>query len=89
METLSNILASFDIFQVLINAFPLITDPIIQAFEQIFTVMFSHFKNLFLAHPGLSLGLVVFATGYAGSYAVKGLQRMFTPTFKPVRQRTR
>jgi hypothetical protein len=89
METLSNILASFDIFQVLINAFPLITDPIIHAFEQIFTVMFSHFKNLFLAHPGLSLGLVVFVTGYAGSYAVKGIQRMFTLRFKPVEQRTR
>jgi hypothetical protein len=88
METISNILASFDIFQVIIDAVPLITDPIVQAFEQIFITLYAYAKNLFTSHPGLALGLIVFVTGYAGVNILKLFRRTFSSSLHPLKQRS-
>ena len=85
METISHILASFDIFQVFANLFPMITDPFVHAFEHIFPILSGYFKNLFLLHPGISLGFVVFLAGYSGISILRGIQRYFNISLKPVR----
>lgn len=79
METLSNILASFDIFQVLISAFPLITDPIIKSLEQVFTLLFSFFNKIILAHPGISMAILIFMAGYITVAGVEHLRRYYLP----------
>jgi len=87
METLSNILASFDIFQVLIPVFPMITDSIIHAFEQIFVSLSGTYKSLFVSHPGITLGIFVLTLGYASVYALSGIQRFIVSKLHPARQR--
>jgi len=64
METLSNILASFDLFQLILTAFPQIFKPIINAFELIYRILFSYVENLVVVHPGLLAGFLIFFTGY-------------------------
>ncbi len=88
METLSNILASFDIFQVILSAFPLIIDPIVHAFQQIFQTMYGYMKTLLSGHPGLTLGVIVFVTGYAGMSAFGFIRRYFTSSLRPAKQRS-
>jgi Mn2+/Fe2+ NRAMP family transporter len=64
METLTHILASFDIFQVIIGAFPRIFIPIIHAFHNMF-IMFSDIASKqFESHPGIISGTVIFLFVY-------------------------
>ncbi|HNW74468.1 MAG: hypothetical protein PHP04_04685 [Bacteroidales bacterium] len=64
METLSHIIASFDIFQVILQAFPKIFNPIVHALEGLFTTLFNFFGNMISVHPGLLSGIVIFLAGY-------------------------
>jgi hypothetical protein len=64
METLSNIIASFDIFQVLLQAFPKIFNPIIHSLEGLFTLLYNFVSNMISVHPGLLAGIVIFLAGY-------------------------
>ncbi len=86
METLSNILASFDIFQVFVSAFPMITEPIGHAFEQIFVTLSGFYKSLFVAHPGITLGIFVLTLGYASVYVLNGIQRFIVSKLRPSKQ---
>jgi hypothetical protein len=71
METLSNILASFDIFQVIINSFPQIFTPIVHAFRDMFILVTDIAGKQFESHPGLISGTILFlfvyllATGFS------------------------
>lgn len=85
METLSNILASFDVFQIFFNSFQLIADPIAHAFEQIFATLYPFFKNLFSAHPGLTFGVIVFILGYLTLSSVKLSPKFFSSSLRPVK----
>jgi len=70
METLSHIIASFDIFQVILNAFPQIFNPIVQAFQGIFLQLFHVMKPMVVAHPGIISGMVIFLLGYGAVKAI-------------------
>jgi hypothetical protein len=75
METLSNILASFDIFQVIISAFPQIFNPIIHAFQGIYTMIADIAGKMFESHPGLISGTVIFLLIYATYSGLSRLRR--------------
>jgi hypothetical protein len=64
METLSQILASFDIFQVIISAFPQMFLPIVHAFQGIFAMLSEIAGKQFASHPGLISGTIVFLLVY-------------------------
>jgi hypothetical protein len=83
METLSNILASFDIFQILLNIFPPIFTPLAEAFRNIFTVLADTATKQFAAHPGLISGTIVFLLGYVAWNGIIKLRSMFFST-RPV-----
>ena len=73
METLSQILASFDIFQVVLSAFPQIFLPIAHAFEGMFIMLSDLAGKQFAAHPGLISGTVLFLFVYV---TLTGLSRL-------------
>jgi hypothetical protein len=77
METLSNILASFDIFQILLNIFPPIFTPLAEAFRNIFTVLSDIATKQFAAHPGLFSGTIVFLLGYLAWNGIIKLRNIF------------
>jgi DNA-directed RNA polymerase beta subunit len=87
METLSNILASFDIFQVFVSAFPMITEPIVHAFDQIIITLSGFYNSLFVAHPGITLGIFVLTLGYASVYVLNGIQRFIVSKLRTSKQR--
>ena len=64
METLSHILASFDIFQVIISTFPQIFLPIVHAFQGMFVMLSDIAGRQFASHPGLISGTVIFLFVY-------------------------
>ncbi len=64
METLSHILASFDIFQLLLNIFPQIFNPLAHAFEIIFGMLYNSAREVVSANPGLVSGILLFAGTY-------------------------
>lgn len=70
METLSHIIASFDIFQVILNAFPQIFNPIVQAFQGIFLQLFHFMKPMVVTHPGIISGMMIFFIGYGAVKAI-------------------
>jgi hypothetical protein len=57
METITHFLASLDIFQILINAFPSIFNPIIHGFQNLFILLFTSLKHLVELNPGLIGGM--------------------------------
>ncbi len=80
METLSHILASFDIFQVILNAFPQIFMPVVHAFQGMF-VMLSHLAGeQFASHPGLISGTIIFSVAYFTYIGLAKLKRTFMIT---------
>ncbi|MEI6433783.1 MAG: hypothetical protein WCP32_02985 [Bacteroidota bacterium] len=85
METLSNILASFDVFQVFFNSFQLIADPIAHAFQQIFATLYPFLKNMFSAHPGLTFGVIVFIFGYITLSSINLTRRFFSSSLTPIK----
>jgi hypothetical protein len=64
METLTHILASFDIFQVIISAFPRMFIPIAHAFQGMFVMLSDIAGKQFAAHPGVISGTVFFLFVY-------------------------
>jgi len=64
METLSQILASFDIFQVILNVFSQIFNPLVHAFQLIFELLFSGAKHIITANPGMVFGTLLFSGMY-------------------------
>jgi len=83
METLSHILASFDIFQVLVSAFPHIYNPILHAFQGMFTMLTEMAGKQFASHPGLILGTVIFLLVYVTWSGVLKLRRTVFATRTP------
>ncbi len=77
METLSQIIASFDIFQIFINAFPQIFDPIVHAFQGIFNILFHFMKNMVTSHPGIISGIVIFLLGYGSVMGIRQFRKIF------------
>jgi hypothetical protein len=69
METISQIIASLDIFQVLINAFPSIFKPLMEGFETIFRLVFASLGGMIKGNPGLVSGVVAFLLIY-GAYSL-------------------
>ncbi|HNY03480.1 MAG TPA: hypothetical protein PKG48_12860 [Bacteroidales bacterium] len=80
MATLSHILASFDIFQVIIAALPGLFSPIFNAFRDIFMLLYGTAAHQFEAHPGILSGGIIFLFGYLIWSAWKRLRlsRIFT-----------
>jgi len=72
METITQILASFDIFQVLISAFPQIFLPLAHAFTSLFHIISETAAKEFASHPGIISGSLIFITIYV---AWSGLTR--------------
>jgi len=64
METITHFLASLDIFQILINAFPSIFNPIIHGFQNLFILLFTSFKHLVELNPGLIGGMFFISAVY-------------------------
>ncbi|MDP1620859.1 MAG: hypothetical protein Q8M08_00830 [Bacteroidales bacterium] len=79
METLSNILASFDIFQVIINAFPRIFQPLMDSLQGMFAMLYDFAAEQFSSHPGLISGTVIFFTVYAIWSGLSKLRRAIVP----------
>jgi hypothetical protein len=75
METLTQILASFDIFQVIISAFPQIFLPVAHAFQSMYVMLSEMAGKMFTAHPGLISGAIVFIFIYATWSALLKLKR--------------
>jgi hypothetical protein len=80
METLSHILASFDIFQTIISAFPQIFMPIVHAFQGMFVMLSGIAGKQFASHPGLLSGTFIFLFVYA---AWTGLSKLRRSLVKP------
>jgi hypothetical protein len=90
METLTQILASFDIFQVLIAAVPHLFGPLWQAFVTIWETMARLTAEQFTSHPGLISGSILFLLTYSAYTAVsKYLRRRPAPTPVTLRRTTR
>ena len=85
METLSHILASFDIFQLIVNAFPQIFNPIAHAFESIYPVFLHYGKNMVSSHPGIISGLLIFLPGYLLVIGFQRMRRFLTNSLRPSR----
>jgi hypothetical protein len=83
METLSNIIASFDIFQVIITAFPRIFMPIVHAFQSIFTMVADIAEKQFASHPGLISGTILFLFVYVTLSGLSKLRRTFVTSRQP------
>ena len=64
METLTHILASFDIFQTILSAFPQIFQPIVHAFQGMFMMLTGIAGKQFASHPGLISGTFIFLFVY-------------------------
>jgi hypothetical protein len=64
METLHQVLASFDIFSVLVSAFPSIFNPLMEGFRELFQVLFSSIKQMVTLNPGLVLGSIFMSLVY-------------------------
>ncbi|MEI7981030.1 MAG: hypothetical protein WCI71_05225 [Bacteroidota bacterium] len=82
METLNHLLASLDIFQVLINAFPVIVDPLVHGFQQLFTHLFTSLKHITELNPGLISGAIFTALVYGGFAMIQKVRKV-----RPVSQR--
>jgi hypothetical protein len=77
METLSNILASFDISQILLSAFPQIFTPVLHALQGMFVMLSEIAEKQFTAHPGLISGTIIFLLGYLSWTGISKLRRSF------------
>jgi hypothetical protein len=78
METLQHILASFDIFQVILNIFPQIFNPLAHAFEIIFGMLYTSAKGLVTANPGLVSGTLLFVGTYGILTAILNRRKLRT-----------
>lgn len=85
METISNILASFDIFQVLLSALPMITDPLLNSFHLVFNIFSEYAEKMVTTHPGLTMGVVAFLFGYVTVQVINRLRRYFDLAARLVR----
>lgn len=65
METISHFFASLDIFQILINAFPSIFNPLINGLENLFILLFKYVKQIIESYPGLIGGMFFTLTLYS------------------------
>lgn len=88
METLSTILASFDLFQVIFSAFPGIFMPIAHAFQNLFTLLTEIAGKQFASHPGLVSGIVMFFFVYLTWTGLSKLRRIFIPVRPAAKERS-
>jgi len=83
METLFQILASFDIFQVILNSIPSIVDPIVKGFESIYHQIFPSIKNLVEHYPSMTISSLILLCLYSGYSVIQWINR---PRLAPVRK---
>ena len=76
METITHYLASLDIFQILINAFPSIFNPIMHGFQRLFILLFTSMKHLVELNPGLIGGVLFISTVYIIFVLVQKLRKV-------------
>jgi len=67
METIYQFFASLDIFQVLINLFPSIFQPIADTLKTIFTQLWSGLESIFGHNPSIIFGILISLAVY-GTY---------------------
>ena len=75
METFFQILASFDIFQIILNSFPAIINPIIKGFESIYHQIFPSIKNLVEHYPSMTFGSLILILAYSGYTFVQWIMK--------------
>lgn len=75
METITNIISSFDIFNLLVAAFPEIFNALTDALGYTYLLLADMIQGLFRSHPGLIMGTLVFLTGYMGWTALSVILR--------------
>lgn len=85
METIVNILSSFDIFQILATVFSMVAEPVTASLQHTFTILFEYFRKLFLDHPGISFAMIVFIIGYITVSIAEKAKRYFIPVRKTVK----
>ena len=83
METITHILASFDIFEVLISAFPRIFIPVFHALQGMFTMLVDIAGRQFATHPGIISGTIVFLLGYLAWSGLSKLKQAIAVDRKP------
>lgn len=64
METITQIIASLDIFSVLINIFPEIFNPIANAFESLFIQVYTSFEKLVALNPSIIFSILIFISAW-------------------------
>jgi len=64
METIQHVIASFNIFSVLISALPSIFNPLAEGFRELFQVLFSSIKQMVTLNPGLVFGAIFMSLVY-------------------------
>jgi hypothetical protein len=64
METLQHLLASLDIFQVIIKSFPVLFEPLFHGLQNLFILIYNSFKHLVELYPGLVSGSVFITLVY-------------------------
>ncbi|MEI6455601.1 MAG: hypothetical protein WCO93_04880 [bacterium] len=67
METIVQFFASLDIFQVLINLFPGIFNPIAETIKGIFLQLWSGIESIFGHNPSIFFGILI-SFGIYGTY---------------------
>jgi len=75
METLNHLIASFTIFQVLIQSFPTIVEPLYHGLQLMFAHLFTSLKNLAEMNPGLISGTIFISFVYGGFTLVQRLKK--------------
>jgi len=75
METLNHLIASLDIFQVLIQSFPAIVEPLSHGFQIMFIHLFTSLKNFTVMNPGLISGTIFISFVYGGFTLAQHLKK--------------
>lgn len=86
METIANILASFDIFPLLLHALVISFKPVADAFSQMGAAMLPYLREMVVAQPGLLSGIIVMTLIYS-LYAM--VKRMRVSAISAVQQVTK
>jgi hypothetical protein len=75
METIHHFFATFDIFSVLINAFPSIFNPLVHGFQSLFMMIFTSLKHIVTLNPGLICGTAFMSLVYLLVTSVSRLRK--------------
>ena len=80
METLTHIIGSLDIFQIILSVFPQIFNPLAHAFQSRFIMLRDIAGEQFASHPGIISGTIIFSLAFAVYSGLSKLQRTIIST---------